>query len=144
MMRPVRAIALFIMQYLSMRSPQAKAERKRRECDCISTSSFHPAVLKFVDAQAPDAKIERRRSKPQCSRRAVRAGDATARCAKRGLDSFALLRPESFIHISRQIGLRKRVALDAEDAVAGEDDRPFDEIGRASCRERGRGAGGED
>src|SRR5262249_22421161 len=87
-----------------------------------------PAVLEFVDAQALDAKVERRRREPQCARRAVRAGDSSARDAQRGLDRFALLRTESFVDISHQAGVRQGVAFNAEDAVAGEDDRPLDDV----------------
>src|SRR5262245_45628885 len=93
---------------------------------CGNTPSS--AVLKLVDAQPLDAKVERRRRKPQSLRRAVRAGDPPARGAQRALDRFALLRPEPFVHISRQIGVRQRVVVDAEDAAAGEDDRPLNDV----------------
>src|SRR5215831_13239159 len=93
-----------------------------------STSSFHSAVLKLVNAKTLDAEVECRRREPQGSRRAVRAGDAAARRAQRRFNRFALLRPESFIYISRQIAVWNCVAFDAEGAVAAEDDGPLDDV----------------
>src|SRR5262245_21203176 len=86
------------------------------------------AILKLIDSQSFDAQVERRGRKAQSPSGSALPGDSAARGAQRGLNRGAFLSSEPFIQVPHEIAIRKRVPFDTERAVAGENDRPFDDV----------------